>query len=53
MGKGNITKERMDFIRDLGAKHGFTLAPFFWGNELQTEKDFDEIRENTRKALAG
>ncbi|MBN1687526.1 MAG: SRPBCC family protein [Candidatus Omnitrophica bacterium] len=51
MGKGNITKERISFIRELGKKHGFDLAPFFWGNKLLTEQDLDEIRSNARAAV--
>ncbi len=33
-GKGNITPESVTYIRDLGKKHGFVPAPFFWGHKL-------------------
>jgi len=46
-GKGNITKEKVDFILQVGRKHGFGLAPFFWGNKLVTEKEIDQIRQQT------
>ncbi len=40
-GKGNITKEKMAEILAMARKHGFELAPFFWGHRLVTD---DEIR---------
>jgi len=41
-GRGNITPERVATIRAIGEKHGFTLSPFFWGDQIQSE---DQIRE--------
>jgi len=40
-GKGQITKEKMDEILGLAKKHGFKLAPFFWGPRHLTD---DEVR---------
>lgn len=43
-GKGQISKEKMDEILTLAKKHGFKLAPFFWGNRLMTEENIKAIR---------
>lgn len=32
-GRGNITPEKMEEIKTLGKKHGFNLAPFYWGDK--------------------
>ncbi len=50
-GKGNITNEKVDFIRAIGKKHGFELAPFFWGNRELTEKNIEEIRAERKETL--
>ncbi len=47
-GKGNITKEKIHFIMELAKKHGFGLAPFFWGDKLLGEQEFENIRERVR-----
>ena len=47
-GKGNITKENVQMIWEMGKKHGFQLAPFYWGNQLITEKKIDAIKKNKR-----
>lgn len=44
-GRGNITRERADFILGLAAKHGFELSPFFWGVRKVTDKEIEAIRE--------
>ena len=49
-GKGTTTKERINFLRACGEKHGFEVAPFFWGNKCLSDQDIDEIKENVRKA---
>ena len=36
-GRGNITPERIAEIRDLGAKHGFEVSDFYWGEKLVDE----------------
>lgn len=33
-GRGNITPEKIDEIRRLGAKHGFAVSDFYWGESL-------------------
>ena len=43
-GKGNITKERMAEILGLARKHGFELAPFFWGRRLVTDEEVKGIK---------
>lgn len=43
-GRGNITKEKMNEIKDMGSRHGFELAPFFWGNGLTDKENLDRVR---------
>jgi len=47
-GRGNITLEKMDEIRELGFKHGFELAPFFWAHGLIKQNDLDAIKRAAR-----
>ena len=42
-GKGNITPDRVTLIRDIGKKHGFEVAPFFWGNKLVPDSEIENI----------
>lgn len=46
-GKGHITKEKMAEILKLARKHGFELAPFFWGRRLVTDEEVRGIRIKT------
>ncbi len=48
-GKGNITKEKMSEILAMAHKHGFGLAPFFWGDKLLGEQEFETIRERVKR----
>ena len=43
-GKGNITQPKMAEILGLARKHGFELAPFFWGNRLVTDEEVKAIK---------
>ena len=43
-GKGNITQPKMVEILGLARKHGFELAPFFWGNRLVTDEEVKAIK---------
>ncbi len=43
-GKGNITQEKMAEILGLARKHGFELAPFFWGHRLVTDEEVRAIK---------
>jgi fatty aldehyde-generating acyl-ACP reductase len=43
-GKGNISRDRVEYIRAAAKRHGFELAPFFWGNKLMTPEDIEKIR---------
>ncbi len=38
-GKGRITREKMDEILMLAKKHGFCLAPFFWGRRVLSDAE--------------
>ncbi len=48
-GKGNITKEKMTEIMQIARRHGLGLAPFFWGDRLLGEQEFEMIRERVKK----
>ena len=47
-GKGLITMEKIQEIKSIGAKHGFGVAPFYWGDRLMREEDIVSIRKNVR-----
>lgn len=47
-GKGKISMEKVAWIAEAGKKHGFELAPFYWGNEL-----IDETRLAGLQSKAG
>ncbi len=51
-GKGNITKEKVDFVLSMAHRHGFKLAPFFWGIRLLQEKDIENIRKQSSVSIA-
>ena len=38
----------MDGNRRWAKKHGFKLAPFYWGNRLITEEEVHTIRKNKK-----
>ncbi len=38
-GRGNITKEKVDYIMGVARKHGFDVAPFFWGKRLIADEE--------------
>ncbi len=50
-GKGNITKQKMEEVLAMGRKHGFELAPFFWGDRLMGEQEFETIRERVKSGM--
>ncbi len=47
-GKGFIEPEKIEEIRLMGEKHGFKIAPFYWGDRLVPEEDIVSIRGNVR-----
>jgi predicted amino acid dehydrogenase len=47
-GRGNITLDKMDEMRHLALKHGFEVAPFYWGNRLIDENQIVQIRNNAK-----
>ena len=47
-GRGNITPQKINMIRDLGRKHGFNLSDFWWGNKLIDESMIGRIREKIK-----
>lgn len=47
-GKGNIGEEKIKYIREAAQRHGFELAPFFWGNRLMNESDIRQIKKNVK-----
>lgn len=50
-GRGNITREKANFIWELAKKHGFELAPFFWGTRSVTEQEIAKIKEKKAAAV--
>ncbi|MCP4649056.1 MAG: NAD(P)-binding domain-containing protein [PVC group bacterium] len=44
-GRGNITAEKIEEIRLLGAKHGFETADFFWGHQAIDESMIERIKK--------
>jgi len=51
-GKGNVNEDRIRLIREAALKHGFKLAPFFWGNRLVGEQGVKQIKERAREEIA-
>lgn len=47
-GRGNITSEKMDEVRQIAVKHGFELAPFFWSDKIHE----DEVVKKIKKAVS-
>lgn len=48
-GKGHITEAKMNYLWEIAQKHGFGLAPFFWGNQMLSEKELQELHERRKK----
>lgn len=44
-GRGNITLEKINEIRELGKKHGFEVADFYWGDRLIDDTIIAKVRE--------
>lgn len=44
-GRGNITLEKMDEIRQMGKKHGFEVSGFYWGDKLMDESMIGRVKE--------
>ena len=47
-GKGNIAQDRVELIGQMAKKHGFNLAPFFWGIRMMTEASVEKIKKKVR-----
>ncbi len=47
-GRGNITLEKINEIREMGKKHGFEVADFYWGDKLVDESMINKIRGAVR-----
>lgn len=48
-GRGNITVEKMEEIKQLAQKHGFELAPFFWAEGMVDDSLIDDIKKAARR----
>jgi len=44
-GRGNITLEKVEEIRQLGKKHGFEVADFYWGDKLVDTETIGKIKQ--------
>lgn len=49
IGRGNITEEKVIFISELAQKHGFSTAPFKFGNYIYSEEDIKRIKGIIRR----
>lgn len=49
-GKGLIKPENVEWIYNAAQKHGFDVAPFYWGNKVMDEKAIDEIQHRLKSA---
>ena len=47
-GRGHITLAKMDEMRGMALKHGFEVAPFYWGNRLIREEEINQIKNNAK-----
>jgi len=47
-GRGNITPDKIEEMRQMATKHGFEVAPFYWGDKLIDEGRIAEIRKNVK-----
>lgn len=47
LGRGQADLLKMRIIGDLGEKHGLTLAPFFCGEKVYVDEDFNFIRKSS------
>jgi len=49
-GKGHITEEKMNYLWEIAGKHGFGLAPFFWGNQMLSDQELKALHERRKRA---
>ena len=47
-GKGALMPEKIEWIQSAGEKHGFQLAPFYWGDEVQTQERVGSIQRQVK-----
>ena len=43
-GRGNITPEKIEEMRQMGAKHGFVVSDFYWGDRLIDNATIERIK---------
>jgi fatty aldehyde-generating acyl-ACP reductase len=44
-GRGNITPEKIEEIRQMGRKHGFEVADFYWGDKLVDSAVIEKVKQ--------
>ncbi|MBU1871267.1 MAG: SRPBCC family protein, partial [Candidatus Omnitrophica bacterium] len=44
-GRGNITPEKIEEIRELGNKHGFEVSDFYWGHRRIDDSIIEQIKK--------
>jgi len=47
-GKMKISLEQIQWMEQAAAKHGFSMAPFFWGDRLMTEETVKNVLNRTK-----
>lgn len=45
VGRGNITIDKINQVKDMSLRHGFSTAPFSFGDYAYTQEDFDVIKK--------
>lgn len=48
-GRGNITPQKIEEIRELGRKHGFEVADFYWGDRLVDAAIIEKVKETIKE----
>jgi len=49
-GKGKIMPDKIEWIQKAAEKHGFNLAPFYWGEEMLDEAKVSAIQSKAKYA---
>jgi predicted amino acid dehydrogenase len=45
LGRGRIVPQKMEEIWEMARRHGFTRAPFFFGDKIWRDEDIERIRQ--------
>ncbi|MBI4431007.1 MAG: SRPBCC family protein [Candidatus Omnitrophica bacterium] len=51
-GRGKITPEKVSEIKKIAERHGFRVAPFYWGNRLLSAEEITGIKHSCQRKTA-